>query len=350
MTSSPAGQRQGSDKVDMEQVFFRMHVKLIDQVTRVFSVRWLRIFEYLAVLNAVGSLLLLVSLHVTFVHAAAPLGSGQDGNCVAAEVRAAMSAFPGARAPDVVRLQVGGIWSRLAQVDSDGAAALDQARLLHGDDVIAPELMHVWLQDPEFLYSRERGFLMLDAGLRAQHGISELNMTLSLDCLRDDFGAAFELLTFALDNFVGYDTVVANALIHANAGQGFMYSVLSRDLRDLRHGSAARAQQSQPQSTSSQPQSQSSSVLASFIAFKVGIVAITLFLFFITTTLVHHTLLETQEMMLRFTVDLQRRLERRLPYGPLVLNHVVNSLVFVPITVRPLALFLCDDRATQPNH
>jgi hypothetical protein len=40
--------------------------------------------------------------------------------------------------------------------------------------------------------------------------------------------------------------------------------------------------------------------------------------------------------MLKFTYLLQHYVRNRLPYGPLVLTHVVESLVFVPIMVRQL--------------
>ena len=42
-----------------------------------------------------------------------------------------------------------------------------------------------------------------------------------------------------------------------------------------------------------------------FVVFKLGVLCTTLFLFFITTTLVSFTLRETQERMLKFTFLLQ---------------------------------------------
>lgn len=48
------------------------------------------------------------------------------------------------------------------------------------------------------------------------------------------------------------------------------------------------------------------------------------------------TLRETQERMLKFTYLLQHHVRNRMPYAPLVLTHVVESLVFVPIMVGVL--------------
>ncbi len=45
---------------------------------------------------------------------------------------------------------------------------------------------------------------------------------------------------------------------------------------------------------------------------------------------------ETQERMLRFTFLLQYHIRHRLPYHYLVLTHVAESLVFVPIMVGTL--------------
>ncbi len=75
---------------------------------------------------------------------------------------------------DVVQVRVGGIWSRLPSVDADTTAA--KSRLLHhaptglsgaagpeealGAEPLVSALLEVWLQDPMFLFSREKGFLL----------------------------------------------------------------------------------------------------------------------------------------------------------------------------------------------
>ena len=70
-----------------------------------------------------------------------------------------------------------------------------------------------------------------------------------------------------------------------------------------------------------------------YLVFRIGVIFSTTFLFFVTTTLVSYTLRETQGRMLRFTHQLQHYIRHDLPYWSLVLSHLVESLVFVPIIV-----------------
>jgi hypothetical protein len=392
-------------ELDMERVFFRLHVKLIGSVTRYFDLGSLRFWECVALVQAIGCLVLLVFLHAAFVN------PGGQPSCAVLQLAAQMGAHRAAhgRDADVVQVRVGGIWSRLPSVDADTTAA--KSRLLHhaptglsgaagpeealGAEPLVSGLLEVWLQDPMFLFSREKGFLLLSAKRRNALGLSQLNATLDFSCVplpwaRGDTDAdgarqgagsntnssgSSTLLTYLLDNFVGYDTVVTNTFIHATDGRGFLYSDWSREQVDLSYASqgmraaagapagptaagapgasaagggesssAAAAAAASAASTTTISTSTARAARGGWVAaalYKIGIVATTLFLLFITTTLVHHTLRETQGMMLQFTVDLQRRIEQQRPYHTLVINHAVNSLVFVPVMVGML-FFLCE--------
>jgi hypothetical protein len=404
--------------LDMERVFFRLHVKLIGMVTRHFDIGSLRFWEGVALVQAIGCLALLVFLHSAFVN------PGGQPSCTVLQLVAQMSAHHAAhgRDADVVQVRVGGIWSRLPSVDADTAAA--KSRLLHhthrgpsaaagpedelGTEPLVSGLLEAWLQDPMFLFSREKGFLLLSAKRRSALGLSQLNASLDFSCVplpwargdgegKGDGDAAKSggggssrsgsstLLTYVLDNFVGYDTVVTNSFIHATDGRGFLYSVWSREQVDLAYvsqgmraaagtsavpatagpgtgapgvvevaaaaaagtgvglsaGAAGGAAAGAATTSTASGAGVARGGWASAALYKVGIVATTLFLLFITTTLVHHTLRETQGMMLQFTVDLQRRIEQQRPYHTLVVNHAVNSLVFVPVMVGML-FFLCE--------
>ena len=57
------------------------------------------------------------------------------------------------------------------------------------------------------------------------------------------------------------------------------------------------------------------------------------FLFFFCTTLVSFTLTETQERMLWFTHELRRRVQSNVPVRTLVVGHLIQTFVFVPIMV-----------------
>lgn len=71
--------------------------------------------------------------------------------------------------------------------------------------------------------------------------------------------------------------------------------------------------------------------LLRFLKFKLLVLLSTLFIFFLTTSLVSFTFTETQDRMLEFTLQLQTRVRMRLPLGGLIVGHVLENLVFVPI-------------------
>jgi hypothetical protein len=115
-----------------------------------------------------------------------------------------------------------------------------------------------------YLYSLEKGFLMLRQELREQHGIVAANVTVSMEdeCLGDGVSRGL------LRQFVGYDTIVMNWLISLYRGQGFLYSVHNKELFNLNYASDFLA---------------STEDVYKFLAFKAGVLFTTLFLFFTTT-------------------------------------------------------------------
>ena len=70
-----------------------------------------------------------------------------------------------------------------------------------------------------------------------------------------------------------------------------------------------------------------------FLTFRLSVLLSSLFIFFLTTSLVSFTLQETQDRMLEFTLQLKDRVRNRLPLAGLILRHVLENLVFVPIMV-----------------
>lgn len=73
--------------------------------------------------------------------------------------------------------------------------------------------------------------------------------------------------------------------------------------------------------------------LLRFLSFKSLVLASTLLIFFLTTSLVSFTFQETQDRMLEFTFQLQSRVRANLPLQTLIFDHVLENLVFVPIMV-----------------
>jgi hypothetical protein len=291
-----------TSQLDMEAVFFRLHERLARFFASRMSRKTMLFLEFLALINAFTLLILLCWFHYWYVAKATE-------SCFVSTLKEKLAKFDSK--PDVVSLQVSGIWSRLVNEEPSTAERLTKTIPDQEGFLVAPQLFTIFLQDPVFVYSSERGFLMLDDETRKQHLVREISIKLDTEkeCLE---GITGPYERYLLDNFIGYDSVVLNAM-GAVYGSGFLYSVHSRELLNVDHASAKVS-----------------------VAAKLSAVATTLFLFFITTTLVHHTLRETQERMLKFTFDLQTYVRRRLPYRNLVLNHVVGSLVFVPVVVGML--------------
>lgn len=176
------------------------------------------------------------------------------------------------------------------------------------------QLFDKFMADRVYLYSREKGFLMLRSEVRAKHNVSRIDVSVPKDSVCFGSGP----LSWLVHNLIGYDTVIMNWIISYLGGKGYLYNVYSKELYNLNLATEFR---------------ESTGGANGVLMFKVGILFTTLFLFFTTTTLVSFTLRETQERMLKFTYLLQHHVRNNLPYAPLVLTHVVESLVFVPIMV-----------------
>lgn len=167
--------------------------------------------------------------------------------------------------------------------------------------------------EPVYLYSVERGYLLLPEDAKAQHNVRTINMSMS--ARNPCFGNRWQQLL--INSLVGYDTILMNSLLEAR-GEGFLYNFQTKELYGLNHPREAKA---------------ASSSLQGYIISKCGVLIMSLFVFFTTTMSVSFTLRETQARMLKFTVQLQYHARHRLPTFRLIFVHVIESLVFVPIMI-----------------
>lgn len=71
--------------------------------------------------------------------------------------------------------------------------------------------------------------------------------------------------------------------------------------------------------------------------FKLVVVVKTVFLVFANSTLASYTLRETQARMLRFAFHIKERVSNRQSYVQLVTAHLLDSVVFAPITLGMLS-------------
>eukprot|EP00250_Pteridium_aquilinum_P018408 c24075_g1_i1 orf=187-2280(-) len=167
--------------------------------------------------------------------------------------------------------------------------------------------------EPVFLFSIERGYLLLPEDAKAQHNVRTVNMSLS--ARNTCFGNRWQQLL--INSLVGYDTILMNSLLEAR-GEGYLYNFQTKELYGLNH----------PRDTKG-----ASSSFQGYVISKCGVLIMSLFVFFTTTMSVSFTLRETQSRMLKFTVQLQYHARHRLPTFRLIFVHVIESLVFVPIMI-----------------
>ncbi|KAL7550724.1 hypothetical protein ACHAWF_013940 [Thalassiosira exigua] len=209
-----------------------------------------------------------------------------------------------------------------------------------------------------YSYSHSQGLLRLPPSLQHIHNITTQFIIASPDdsnCFGDPF------LRSIIFRLVGPDTVILNWILglqHAAARPRFVYhwstkKELDLDVFDMDNyafsgksgGDGHGAYESMP-ATSQSPwhfasinnavagmQKNPAYRFLRFLTFKLLVLLSTLLIFFLTTSLVSFTFQETQDRMLEFTLQLQTRVRARMPLGGLILGHVLENLVFVPIMV-----------------
>lgn len=204
-----------------------------------------------------------------------------------------------------------------------------------------------------YSYSRSQGFLRLQPKLQHTHNISS-QFIIASSTDPDCFGEP--LAQSIIFRLVGPDTVILNWILGlANSRPRFVYHWKTRKELDLdvfdmdhyafstkssggRYGGAYEPIQFTAPASSVDKfivRMQKSPMyrFLRFLTFKFLVLLSTLLIFYLTTSLVSFTFQETQDLMLGFTLQLQTRVRARLPLGGLILGHVLENLVFVPIMI-----------------
>lgn len=179
-------------------------------------------------------------------------------------------------------------------------------------------------QDVVLSYSPTKGFLFLPLSTSIQHNVSTQYVFISKTDVHC-FGEPF--LQTLVQRILGVDTVAFNWLVGAFAqhNNGFILNPRTRRVVDLNQDASRSLWKSTSQHYNT--------TYRHALLFKAGVILTSVFLFFITTTLVSFTLRETQDRMLHFTFQLQLYVGEERPLGSLIFTHVVENLVFVPIMV-----------------
>lgn len=211
-----------------------------------------------------------------------------------------------------------------------------------------------------YSYSHAKGLLLLSPTLKQRHNISTqfvIASSTDVNCFGEPF---VQNIVFSV---VGPDTVILNWVlgqqqrIIRNRGRDskrirFVYhwktgKELDLELFDMDHyafsssssgdstkyGIDSLTRHPIPQYIISEFHKHPFCRLLRFLLFKLAVFLSTLFIFFLTTSLVSFTFQETQDRMLEFTIQLQSYVRARLPLGGLVVRHILENLVFVPVMV-----------------
>jgi hypothetical protein len=225
------------------------------------------------------------------------------------------------------------------------------------DQHTTQEQMTVTESTTIYSYSHTKGLLLLSPALKEAHNISTQFVIASssdVNCFGEPF---VQNIVFSM---VGPDTVILNWILGLqqhltskgdnNKQIRFVYHWKSGKELDLRlfdmdkyaFSSSAYSNSKYSIDLSRRPMLQHLVAkvnkhplyrLVRFLMFKLAVFLSTLFIFFLTTSLVSFTFQETQDRMLEFTLQLQNHVRARLPLGGLIARHILENVVFVPVMV-----------------
>lgn len=124
-----------------------------------------------------------------------------------------------------------------------------------------------------------------------------------------------------MDHFIGYDTMVINWALQTFGMRGFISNTATYDVFDLDTVLLETLIQD------------SSKSKLRHLWDKLTLLMTILGVFFITSTIVHHILKETQNRMLGFTYLLQYHIRHDISYASLIFSHLIEICIFVFIMI-----------------
>jgi len=144
----------------------------------------------------------------------------------------------------------------------------------------------------------------------------------------------------ALNWILGFQNTLKGYVKRHKANHIIDLSTYSREFRTVLLHLPFIRRASSPATTSSSRNTMES-YMKNDLFFKIGVLLSSLFLFFLTTTIVSFTLRTTQSRMLHFTIQLQKHIRQRKHFSQLIIIHCVETMVFVPI-ILGIFFFLND--------
>ena len=165
---------------------------------------------------------------------------------------------------------------------------------------------------PGLVYSTQEAFLYMDDDMKAAYNIQETALDLSSSdsaCFGDAFQQSILFHSFHAND----ETLLRNFILHKYKSKGFLKNS-SGKIVDLASYRPTRGK---------------------FVR-KLGIVVSTLITFLTLSVVVEFTLNETQMKMVDFTFKLKDHVRNDIPLTSLVITHILNILLFVPLTIGVL--------------
>jgi len=366
-----------ADNNKIERVFFSFHDKICKFALRYSNHRVRSFIENLVLFCGVLSFSTVILCHRTFVY--------RGGAIKSEAVSMNGLSIPSMCLRNIEKFQYNVDVTHIAIEDSDAKSKSYIYNRIRHDFNQSSELQNeTCLDDPQqnFLstvaeheidpssllnislsFSETKGFLFLEPSSLPYRNISSQHVVITTGdstCFSND-----PILRYVAKSSTGIlNTIALNWILGAKNGtNGFIYQRQTEDLIEL-EGYLARYSFRWPTKTSYSSNGGDTTTLNheniendlrrkekyytptlrwhhNYLIFKAGVLISTLFLFFLTTTLVSFTLRETQDRMLYFTYQLNLHIRRRMPYSNLILSHVIENMVFVPIMIGTI-FFLMD--------
>ena len=290
----------------MEQVFFRVHIRTVTQLCQIMPTELSRKkFQRTLGVISISLFCLLVYFHFLFVsnnpyvattpsyskHATATCDNQLETNCFINELKLSQLLVPTINSlSDVIQITI----------------ASDHNLIESRDEI--------------YFLSNHHGYLLLLEKWK-QHNITllKINLSQASSC----FGPL--IVNSIVHHALGYDTIVLALFTHLKRFMSSPREIIIEEPSGYVLNQNSRQLFTIPSARTLHP-----------IALKIVLVLTICFLLFTSSTLISLLLRETQERMLKFSFLLQYYVRHELPYFKLVLTHIVESLIFVPIMIGML--------------
>eukprot|EP00644_Phytophthora_capsici_P018088 jgi/Phyca11/547573/estExt2_Genewise1Plus.C_PHYCAscaffold_250296 len=281
----------------MEEVNFRLYVRLACWIQRLLSIKTRERIEKLLLLMAAHLLVLLFVLHNSFI---------SDGSRVSC-----FEQFP-------LTLKISG------NLEGDRLQLLRIQILPDAEQAdwgLSTGPVNSYLMGTLFIYASQKSLLALleyPEALQPDVMMDTLYLPMDSQCFKLRWFNELPLWRWIRDRVIGYDTIVENQLLKHVGVKGVLMREDNCAVVDMTYGVF-------------NPASQRKVYWFKFLVLKIKTLHVILFLFLVLTALVAFVLMETQKRVLLFATLFYNRQQLRIPVTNLISTFLSQLLVFVPV-------------------